>query len=183
MKHAPIRLFANPLLERLTHVHPLTVTLLWSTVIGVLLVQGGLGWPILAGLAAWSLFEYALHRWLFHWQPQRPAFRRLVFMLHGIHHLQPQDGTRVMMPPVVSVPVALALWVLVGRPLGEAFFAGFLLGYLAYDVIHWACHQMPFKTGLKRRHLLHHHVDAERNYGVSSPLWDRVFGTLIPPRA
>jgi len=196
MTHAPIRLFANPLLERLTHVRPLTVVALWSVVIGILWgralgMPGFSAWPAALGWLAWSLFEYTLHRWLFHWQPERPALRRLVFMLHGIHHIQPQDGTRVMMPPVVSAPLAAALWGLCGlvlaAPAHDVFFAGFLMGYLAYDLTHWACHQIRFRSGLgraiKRHHLLHHHVEPEQNFGVSSPLWDWVFGTVIARRS
>lgn len=200
MKDAPIRLFENPLLERMTHVSPFTVALLWSMVIG-----GLAGWAAtdddfrlvpalalaLAGWSGWTLFEYALHRWVFHWRPRHPALRRLVFMIHGIHHAQPDDGSRVVMPPLASVPLAAALWALTGLVLAEpwrdAFFAGFLTGYLHYDITHWACHQVRFRSRLGRRvrrhHLLHHHTAEDRNYGVGTPIWDHVFGTVLGRRA
>lgn len=194
MKHAPIRLFANPLLERLTHVSPPTIIALWGLVIGFLWVwawgrPGFALWPAALGWLAWTLFEYVLHRWVFHWQPGHPALRRLVFTIHGIHHVQPFDGTRVMMPPAASVPLAATLWglcaLVLPAPARDVFFAGFLMGYLQYDVTHWACHRRRFGARLgrhlKRHHLLHHHVEPDRNFGVSTPLWDRVFGTVIGP--
>lgn len=192
----PIRLFQTPALERLTHVQPETVAVLWSFVIGVL---GGLAAadprfavaPALAhaaaGLLAWTLFEYALHRWVFHLRPRQPWLARLVFVIHGVHHAQPGDGSRVVMPPAASAPLALALWALTGlaleAPWRDCLFAGFLAGYLHYDLTHWACHQAHPRRRLgrmiKRHHLLHHHADETAHFGVGTPLWDHVFGTVI----
>lgn len=194
-----IRLFANPTLERLTHVRPATVAALWAVIIG-----GLGGWaaadarfalaPALAlaaaGLAAWSLFEYALHRWVFHWRPRHPLPARLVFLIHGVHHAQPDDGGRVVMPPAVSVPLALALWGLAAlvleAPWRDCFFVGFLVGYLHYDLTHWACHQARPRSrlgrALRRHHLLHHHVDEAAHFGVGTPIWDLAFGTVLRPR-
>lgn len=196
MKDASIRLFETPWLDRLTHVSPYTVALLWSGVIGGLWglaiadhdfqMVPALGLA-LSGWAVWTLFEYALHRWVFHWRPGHPALKRLVFMMHGVHHAQPNDGSRVVMPPLASVPLAVILWGLAGLILAgswrDAFFAGFLTGYLHYDITHWACHQVRFRSDLgrriQRRHLRHHHTAPDRNFGVGSPLWDHVFGTVL----
>ena len=89
------------------------------------------------------------------------------------------------MPPVVSGPLAAIFYflflVLIGAAFLPAFFAGFLVGYLCYDMIHYATHHAPMKgkTGLllKHHHMRHHYQTDEYNYGVSSPLWDFVFRT------
>ncbi|MEW5726691.1 MAG: sterol desaturase family protein [Pseudomonadota bacterium] len=192
----PIRLFSNPAIERLTHVQPETVALLWSFVIGGLggwaaadprfSPEPALGFAA-AGVLAWTLFEYALHRWLFHWRPRHRPLERLVFLIHGVHHAQPDDGSRVVMPPAASLPLALALWAVAGlvleAPWRDCFFVGFLAGYLHYDLTHWACHQARPRTRLgrliKRHHLLHHHVDDAAHFGVGTPVWDHVFGTVL----
>lgn len=191
-----IRLFENPILERFTHVQPETVAALWSFVIGVLS-----GWAAIddrfaaapalgfaaAGVLAWTVFEYALHRWVFHSRPRHPRLAKLVFLIHGVHHAQPDDGSRVVMPPLVSLPLALGLWALAGMvleaPWRDCFFVGFLVGYLHYDLTHWACHQARPRSSLgrylRRHHLRHHHADEGANFGVGSPLWDVVFATVL----
>ena len=64
------------------------------------------------------------------------------------------------------------------------FFGGFMLGYIFYDEIHYATHHAPMKFGwwqkVKHHHVLHHYHDPDKGFGVSSPLWDVVFGTLDP---
>lgn len=195
MNDTSIRLFEDPRLERLTHVQPETVAVLWSGVIGVLWgwaaadrdfqVLPALWFAAVGGLV-WTLFEYGLHRWVFHWKPKAPALARLVFLIHGVHHAQPGDGTRVVMPPVASLPLALTLWLLTGLvlegPWRDAAFAGFLMGYLHYDLTHWACHQAKPRSRwmrmLRTHHLRHHHADEHANFGVGTPVWDQVFGTL-----
>jgi len=62
-----------------------------------------------------------------------------------------------------------------------AFFPGFILGYLMYASMHYAIHAWhpPFKwmKPIWRNHHLHHYKDEERGFGVSSHVWDKVFGT------
>lgn len=144
------------------------------------------GLALLAGgLAAWSLFEYALHRWVFHFKPQSALGRRIYFIIHGVHHDYPNDKLRLVMPPGVSVPlglIILSLSLLAGGPVnGPMFFAGFTLGYLIYDNLHYAVHHFNFKNRwfqhLKRHHMMHHFRDPNRGFGFTSPFWDKVFGT------
>src|SRR3546814_16967356 len=59
----------------------------------------------------WTLTEYALHRFVFHWEPKSAVLRRSVFIMHGNHHAVPNDPLRNLMPPVVSLPVAGLFWV------------------------------------------------------------------------
>jgi 4-hydroxysphinganine ceramide fatty acyl 2-hydroxylase len=188
-----IRLFENPALERLTRARPATIVLVWGAVIAWMLsmtpsTPAALAW-IPAGWLAWTLFEYGMHRVLFHWPAQAAWSRRLVFLLHGCHHADPQDPERAVMPPTAAAPFALAVWgaCLLALPQPEPFFAGFLLGYLHYDLTHWACHQARPRTAWGRKvrlhHLRHHAPQADGNYGVSTPLWDHVFGTVMGHRS
>src|SRR3546814_4613013 len=97
----------------------------------------------------WTLTEYALHRFVFHWEPKSAVLRRFVFIMHGNHHAVPNDPLRNLMPPVVSLPVAGLIWVgmlaLIGTG-GNWLFLGFIGGYAGYDLVHYACHQWPMKV-------------------------------------
>ena len=143
----------------------------------------------LGGYAVWTLTEYWLHRVVFHFEPTHGLGARLHWMMHGVHHDHPNDPLRLVMPPSASVPLALAFhglfWLVIGGNQATAFSAGFLAGYLAYDMIHYAVHHHRPRTRVGRRlrelHMRHHFQDDERGFGVSAPYWDRVFGTA--PRA
>ena len=193
-EHQSIRLFENNLLEALTHVHPIVPLLLWGPVASWLLWRSialhelALA-PILliglAGVVTWTLSEYCLHRFLFHYPARNKAGQWLVFLFHGNHHHDPKDKTRLVMPPAGAVPIMAALYLLFGlfiaAPWIEPFCAFFIIGYLAYDYIHYAIHHFPMRNPvakyLKHYHLTHHFAGEAGRYGVSSPFWDRVFGT------
>jgi hypothetical protein len=199
-----IRLFRSDLVESLTRVHPAVVVVVWVPVIGWFLWQGWAGRErtgtsgveVLAaaglGLLAWTLVEYLLHRFVFHFSPRNPPawLHRLIFLFHGIHHVQPWDKARLVMPPGVSIPLAVLFYGLFAWLLDDVFgvpgwlapmFGAFLAGYLAYDLLHYAAHHLPMNSAwgrrLKRHHLLHHHVTPDERFGVSSPLWDVVWRT------
>ncbi len=199
----PIRLFKSDFLEFFTHVHPVTVILIWLPVSIALLLWGyslrpAAASPVyliagfLAGVFAWTWVEYNIHRFFFHFCPKTPWQERIVFLFHGVHHLQPRMKTRLVMPPVVSIPLgALFLFLfnlLFGRLLGLPHWvgplvSGFTLGYLTYDLMHYATHHFPMRQGryfrfLKRHPLLHHYKTPDQRFGVSSPFWDWVYGTL-----
>lgn len=146
------------------------------------------------GVLFWTFAEYVLHRYVFHIAPTNAVAKFLYFQSHGIHHQYPDDFFRLVMVPAVSLPLALAFWALFRAALPGALastaFAGFVLGYLAYDYVHFAVHHFKpprsrwlapvaawFK-GARRRHLVHHFDDHDRGYGVSTALWDHVFGTV-----
>jgi sterol desaturase/sphingolipid hydroxylase (fatty acid hydroxylase superfamily) len=196
----PIRLFKSDFLEFFTHIHPATVLCIWIPVIAAFLAWSGLQ-PVphaavvipacfLAGLVSWSFVEYVLHRFIFHFRPRTPRQERLAFLFHGVHHAQPLVKTRLVMPPAVSVPLALVFYGLsrlvagrlLGHPVwGAAYFAGLVSGYVAYDMLHYAMHHFrltsPVLAFLRRHHMQHHAMSWDRRFGVSSPLWDHVFGT------
>ncbi len=193
-KHS-LRLFQNPVLERLTHIHPITPFLFWlpwvafllyrASAVGELSVRSILGVGLL-GFCIWTLMEYLLHRFVFHFQSEHPAIKRFVFLLHGNHHDVPDDKTRLVMPLIASVPMAIALYlfflIFLGSQWVDAFFAFFLLGYLWYDFTHYATHHFKPRTRLgfrvKKNHMDHHFVHHDSYWGVSSPFWDYIFGTL-----
>lgn len=197
----PIRLFKSDYLEFFTHIHPAVVLLLFVPVVlyfgylgfvelGARAGLGAVAAAAVAGFFVWTLTEYLMHRFVFHFEPTHPVLKWVWYLIHGVHHEQPQCKTRLVMPPILSIPLALfffglfrAVGSLVGAPLWVApAYAGFVVGYLAYDMLHYAEHHLAMKWGvlkfLKRYHLLHHFKTPDDRFGVSSPIWDVVFGTL-----
>jgi dihydroceramide fatty acyl 2-hydroxylase len=167
---------------------PITAWFLWQALLDPVLGAAAATAWVLSGLAAWTLLEYVLHRWVFHFEPNPASeFQKdLSFLIHGVHHDWPHDPDRLVMPPVV----ALALAAIVGTPLRLAlgphafpgFFAGLLAGYLWYDLTHYAVHHVKPRTALgeaqRRHHYLHHFKTPDCRYGVTTPLWDLVFRTM-----
>lgn len=198
----PIRLFRSDVLEFFTHIHPAVVAALWMPVVLLFLARGILNralfawsWSalplaFLGGVLIWTLAEYVLHRFVFHFRPRTPWQERVSFLFHGVHHAQPRSKTRLVMPPAVSIPLAALFYgffyLVVGVLLQSLhwvapLFSGFIAGYLAYDMFHYAMHHVPMRRGvwrsLRRHHMYHHTQTPDLRFGVSSPLWDIVFGT------
>jgi len=188
-------MFKSDFLELFSHVHPSIPAIIYFPVIGYMLYEtivAGVSityaFPLFVfGLLVWSLAEYALHRFIFHYVPTSGWGKQIHFMFHGVHHDYPSDSTRLVMPPIVSIPLAFLFYFLFKNILGTRylppFFAGFILGYLAYDLTHYAVHHFSLRGRislyLKQQHMRHHYMDPDGNYGVSSPLWDFVFGTYM----
>jgi len=197
----PIRLFQSDFLEFFTHVHPAVVLIIWLPVAAYFLFSevarvapgtSALYIPIalVLGIFLWTLTEYLMHRFFFHFHPKEAWAQKIFFLFHGVHHAQPACKTRLVMPPAASIPMALFFIVGFNLVVGALFglpqlvgplIAGFILGYVAYDMIHYSTHHMPMygrvMKYLKRYHMLHHFKTPEQRYGVSSPLWDYVFKT------
>lgn len=191
-KNETIRLFKNPILEYFSHIHPAIPLVVY---VPVIIITSYLGFKeinflpgvisFFVGFLLWTLTEYIIHRWAFHYEPKTETGKRMHFLVHGIHHDYPRDATRLVMPLLVSVPLALLFFFLFKTLFGAYhlnIFSGFVLGYVSYDSIHYATHhlQMDGKFGkfLKNYHLRHHYSDDNTAYGVSNPLWDFVFGTV-----
>ena len=140
---------------------------------------------IVAGIFVWSLTEYLMHRFLFHYHPTSNFGKRLHFIFHGVHHDYPNDAKRLVMAPAVSIPLAFLYYYLfcflIGEQFVAPFFSGFVSGYLFYDMTHYAIHHLTFKSGLwmriKKHHMVHHYKDDHNGYGVSSKFWDIIFRT------
>jgi sterol desaturase/sphingolipid hydroxylase (fatty acid hydroxylase superfamily) len=178
-----------------THVHWSVPVIIFAPVVAYFLYVASTTWGMhtstivtlfFSGLFVWTFTEYTLHRYVFHFEPKSEWGKRMAFMMHGVHHDYPNDTKRLVMVPTVSIPLAslfyVIFWLALGTDYVAPFFAGFMFGYICYDEIHYATHHAPLKGGvfqwLKHHHVLHHYKDPEKGYGVSSPIWDVVFGTL-----
>lgn len=195
------RMFRSDLVEFFSKVHPAVPAVLFVPAM-VLAARAGLAGLSVAPWAAafaggvlfWTFAEYILHRFIFHLPPTNPVSSFIYFQSHGIHHQYPDDYFRLLMVPPVSVPLAALFWALfratLAAPAADAMFAGFVLGYLAYDYTHFAVHHLKppraawlapvavwFKAA-RRRHLVHHFDNHNTGFGVSTALWDHVFGTV-----
>ena len=192
-KNETVRMFKSDFMEFFSHVHPATPLVLYFPVVGYMLYlafwQSRLSILAVAGLfllgvLIWTLLEYLIHRYVFHYEPKTALGKRLHYTIHGVHHDYPNDARRLVMPPSVSIPLAIVFWVLFAAIFGRfapPISAGFGFGYVCYDSIHYAIHHFAMKRGvwlwLKQYHLRHHYNDEHAGYGVSSPLWDYVFRT------
>jgi 4-hydroxysphinganine ceramide fatty acyl 2-hydroxylase len=187
-----VRMFKSDLLEALSKVHFTVPLFIFIPVIAFCVYKaielqiGILNFIELfaLGLFVWTLVEYIMHRFVFHYAPpDKPWAQRMHFVFHGVHHDYPSDAKRLVLPPSVSIPLALGFYFLFNAILPAndiyGFFPAFILGYLFYDISHYAIHHFNFKGNLwkkiKQHHMLHHYQDPEKGYGVSSPLWDKVF--------
>lgn len=188
------RLFKSPLLEALSKTH-IAVPLTMFYGIGLVTLFGSLFWLdlgvvsvialFLVGAFFFTLVEYLVHRYFYHMGADTPRKARLQYVFHGVHHDHPRDKKRLALPPLLSAAVA-ALFVGLFRLLlgtyGFAFAGGFMTGYATYLLAHYAIHVYnPPKNFLGlvwKHHNLHHFVGDNGAFGVSSPLWDHVFGTM-----
>ena len=192
-KDKSIRLFRSSFLELFTKVHYSVPLVIYLPVIGyfiylTVVVNIGLLAAVLlfvGGIIAWTFAEYFLHRYVFHFEPSSEWGQRLHFLMHGVHHDYPNDSMRLVMPPLVSIPLAFLFFYLFQwlfpDYLHYPFFAGFVLGYVIYDMLHYAIHHVEFKGAwwnkLKTHHLKHHFKDPHKGYGVSTPVWDVLIGS------
>lgn len=189
------QLFKNGTLEYLTKTHPLVI---WGMYLPVLILLPyysvhSLGFDnlkvisvFLGGMFFWSFFEYIIHRFVFHHIAHTERGKKINYILHGNHHEYPRDKERLFMPAAPSLILASVVFLFMFLILGKnvfPFFPGFLLGYLIYGSMHYAIHAWnpPYKwmKGLWRNHHLHHYKQDLRGFGVSSTLWDHVFGTMF----
>jgi dihydroceramide fatty acyl 2-hydroxylase len=190
-------MFESRLLDALSRVHPVVPLIIF--VPGIVLLEAwglsNVSVPVaigllIAGYALWTLFEYWLHRLVFHFEPADGIGARLHWIIHGVHHDHPNDPMRLVMPPAVSVPLAAAVFGLLYLAFGSSYApgigAGFFLGYLVYDMMHYYLHHFRPRGWLGRmlreRHMRHHFQDDTRGFGISAPYWDEVFGTSTRAR-
>ncbi|RUS24774.1 hypothetical protein BC938DRAFT_473084 [Jimgerdemannia flammicorona] len=161
---------------------------LWrgSEIIGVQKTATGFG----IGVFIWTLLEYGLHRFLFHvddWMPDNKWCLIAHFFLHGIHHYIPMDRMRLVMPPALHITISGPLVVFAHKVIAsghaQAVIAGAFFGYVLYDLTHYYLHharvlEFHFKE-MKKYHMAHHYKNYESGYGITSKIWDYVFGTML----
>jgi dihydroceramide fatty acyl 2-hydroxylase len=185
-------MFESRVLDALSRVHPIVPVLIFVPGIvaleswGISKVSVLLSLALLvAGYALWTLFEYWLHRIVFHFEPEQGLGARLHWIIHGVHHDHPNDPMRLVMPPSVSIPLGAAvfglLYLIFGQDYAPGIGAGFFLGYLVYDMMHYYLHHFRphgrLGRMLRERHMRHHFQDDTRGFGISAPYWDEIFGT------
>eukprot|EP00004_Rigifila_ramosa_P019707 TRINITY_DN503_c0_g1_i3.p1 TRINITY_DN503_c0_g1~~TRINITY_DN503_c0_g1_i3.p1 ORF type:complete len:206 (-),score=26.48 TRINITY_DN503_c0_g1_i3:47-664(-) len=193
-----MRVFESELLERFTMCEWYIIPLVWWPVAAFLLWLSMTeyehsAWSalrlVVAGWPLWELFEYMLHRYVFHFKVGASWQCQLHFLLHGIHHLLPNDKRRLVFPPIPAAVLAIIVYSalrLVASPATTVpIMAGVILSYTAYDISHWYIHHSNPAPGtyfamLKRHHFAHHFKDQYSNLGLTSPLFDFLFATKLP---
>lgn len=185
---------SNALIERLTRTHFLTPIILYTSISIISLSYGLIAekviwynaiWLYLLGMFFFSLIEYCIHRFIFHFNAETEKEKSIQYNIHGVHHEYPKDKDRLVMPPVISIFLAAFFYFVFRFTMGNIhlpFFAGFIEGYCIYLSIHYAVHRFrtpkSFLKILWQHHSVHHYGRNDTAFAVSMPLWDHVFGTM-----
>jgi 4-hydroxysphinganine ceramide fatty acyl 2-hydroxylase len=188
------KLFDNKLLERLTRTHFLIPVLLYYFLSVAFLAFAYFKidvtfWKVIylfpIGMIMFSFVEYLIHRYIFHFNAETEKEEELKYHIHGVHHEFPRDKDRLVMPPVMSILIAVVFYFIFSLVFNEyvwLIFPGFLSGYSTYLVIHYSVHRFRppdnFLKYLWKHHSLHHYKSEETAFSVSFPVWDILFGTM-----
>ncbi len=188
------RLFENRFLERLTRTHFIIPVLFYYVMAAVCIIYATfliptqmwrLTYLFPAGFIVFTLVEYLIHRFIFHFNPKNEREEKIQYSIHGVHHEFPKDKDRLVMPPVISFVLSVVffgLFYVVAGNYAWLFFPGFTSGYSTYLIIHYAIHRFRppanFLKYLWKHHSLHHYKSTESAFSVSFPLWDYIFGTM-----
>ncbi len=141
---------------------------------------------VFLGIVSWMFIEYFLHRFFFHYQATSPFMKKVVYHMHLAHHENPKKVDKLFASLSTSIPIA-SLYCLITYCITNSWqamsylFVGLIIGYFAYELIHYQSHHRKPKLAilkyLKKYHLLHHHQSSNLYFGVSSPFIDYLFGT------
>jgi sterol desaturase/sphingolipid hydroxylase (fatty acid hydroxylase superfamily) len=187
------QIFNNSILEVFTKTSPMLTAFYYGGIIASFLcihfANYHSSWSLTLGVFAsalffWTLFEYGMHRYVFHFMNEKDWSKKLHFAIHGVHHQYPRDVSRLFMPPLPGTIIIGVLTAFFYMILGQFLYiwmSGFLVGWSMYVSIHYVIHVYqpikPFKY-LWTHHAMHHYKNEEAAFGVSSTLWDKVFGTM-----
>jgi len=131
-EHGQATIFKNPILESLTKTNPISNIIIYGIAIALMIYVAidiislsalkvvGL---FVFGVLFWTLAEYLLHRFLFHWITEAKWSQRFHFVMHGSHHQFPRDEERLLMPLVPGFILASILF-------GFFFIIFCILGFL-----------------------------------------------------
>lgn len=137
---------------------------------------------ILGGIVFWTIAEFLIHKYLFHLKINN----QMIFKFHRYHHNFPNDKERILMPPIfgfpISLPVLFICYFIGGKSAyGMFFFIGFIFAYMIYDLFHYMIHFKSYENKiwkkLKLSHLNHHYKNSDKDFGVTTIIWDKVFKT------
>ncbi|KAJ2510625.1 fatty acid alpha-hydroxylase [Coemansia sp. RSA 2049] len=191
----PAVFFSNSILETFTRTPWWVIPVYWTPIMITLLVLGIKYEPanvlfvgFVFGLISWTLLEYSMHRFVFHYDeniPEGKLAQVAHFLLHGVHHYLPMDPLRLVMPPALSTFLALNILAILSciftPGMLHAVAAGLITGYVLYDECHYWLHHGSTSnkqlTQLKTYHLRHHYKDFKAGFGITSDFWDKIFGT------
>ena len=137
----------------------------------------------ISGVLIWTFLEYVIHRFLGHAKSKRvntPFTKE-----HRRHHAEFHYFAPAWKKALTAVVVLVIFTVVIGWPMGWNYGFAFAMGlsgmYLFYEIMHWVSHQYAPKNAygrwVRKNHFYHHFRDPSKNHGVTSPLWDYVFGT------
>ena len=187
-------MFSNPMIERMSRTHisiPITMFLVLACVsyyVGYTETKISIGTGLLISLSGFLFFtfvEYMMHKYFFHMDHDTPLKDKIQYSVHGVHHDYPKDKDRLAMPPFVSAAYSVILYLIFTLIMGEFayyFLPGFLIGYAGYLSVHFIVHAyQPPKNFLKAlwvNHAIHHYKNPDSSFGVSTPLWDYILGTM-----
>lgn len=188
------RIFTNPVLEKMSRTHisiPIAIFLgvsIYALYLGISTLQIPF-WRaaslIVSGFLVFTFVEYMMHRFLYHMVPDSKWKDKIQYSLHGVHHDYPKDKDRLALPPFITALYAAILYLFFDLIMGDLtyyFLPGFLCGYTMYLGVHFIVHAFqPPKNFLKAlwvNHAIHHYKNPDVAFGVSTPLWDYVFGTV-----
>lgn len=195
-KTTSIKMFNNPILELLSKSNPTLIICFHLCLASSILIIGismdnfsynsfeVFGYFTL-GILSWSLTEYVIHRFIFHFENENKLVKAFHYAMHGHHHKNPSDKTHMFMPPTpafVFVMLFLGLFYLLFGNYAFFFLPGFEIGYLIYSLVHFSVHGTKASKGpLKKlwlHHAKHHYQTPEKAFGVSSRMWDFIFKTM-----
>jgi 4-hydroxysphinganine ceramide fatty acyl 2-hydroxylase len=143
-------------------------------------------WLIPLGIAAWTLLEYGLHRFVFHSEIGNRTIAGLLNGSHLEHHAQPREVRHLLVHTSYGLVVSTLVYILLLATLRDSFratglLAGVWMGFLYYESVHYRVHLSNSPgalIGFQRRAHFHHHFRApDVCFGVTTPLWDYVFGS------
>lgn len=197
LKDETIKIFENPFLDWCSKIHWTYPLIVWIPVLLFCFYKAYFSFQFdvahvvmyfLVGLVLWTISEYLLHRFVFHYHPTSAFGQRIHFLMHGVHHDYPNDSKRLVMPPIMSILISIPFFAAFyyGFDKGGASFAAFagmVFGYLCYDMLHYAVHHAKWQNAyfekLKKHHMAHHFVHPEAGFGVSNMFWDVIFRTEL----
>ena len=152
-------------------------------------LTAGMALASAATLAVLALLEYLIHRFAFHgaaWY-RNPITARMWRFLHYSHHMQPHETTGILGRPQFTIPIVLLTTLPLGLIVGGVPGAGAAVAVgtwllLVYEYAHGYSHMVAepgsgYGRMLRHLHMLHHFHNEKGNFGVTSPVFDLVFGT------